>query len=199
MHKMSDYWKTDELFNLNCFREKMTDEETPSRIYKVEKVLDYFNKRMHDVYQPCTNLSLDESMVLWRSGLLFRQYIINKRHKYGVTLYMLTEKQGLVQQIMIYSGKVLVCCPDVKLAHQLLQRKTYCTGTLRIRKYTKDGICVVKWKDKRDVLCISSELKNKMVETTNRHGIDRQDQMMSYYPAERKTLRWYKKIAIHFL
>lgn len=31
------------------------DEETPSRIYKVEKVLDYFNKRMHDVYQPCTN------------------------------------------------------------------------------------------------------------------------------------------------
>jgi len=30
-------------------------------------------------------------------------------------------------------------------------------------------------------------------------GIDRQDQMMSYYPAERKTLRWYKKIAIHFL
>jgi len=30
-------------------------------------------------------------------------------------------------------------------------------------------------------------------------GIDRQDQIMSYYPAERKTLRWYKKIAIHFI
>jgi len=118
-----------------------------------------------------------------------------------------------------------------------LQRKTYCTGTLRsnrkgnpkevvtknlksresVGKYTKDGICVVKWKDKRDVLSISSELKHEMVETVNRHGkkkikplliseynknmsgIDRQDQMMSYYPAERKTLRWYKKIAIHFL
>lgn len=118
--------------------------------------------------------------------------------------------------------------------------KTYCTGTLRINrrdnpkevvtrklkpgelvgKYTKDGICVVKWKDRRDVLSISSKFKNEMmVETTNRHGqkkikplaiveynkyeymsgIDRQDQMMSYYPAERKTLRWYKKIAIHFL
>ncbi|KAE9542526.1 hypothetical protein AGLY_003387 [Aphis glycines] len=286
MPKMSDYWKTDELFNLNCFREKMSrnrymlimralhfcknpeaGEEAPSRIYKVEKVLDYFNKRMHDVYQPCKNLSLDESMVLWRGRLLFRQYIKNKRHKYGVKLYMLTENQGLVQQIMIYSGQGTGVLPgishteyvvdklmhnyydkgyslfmdnyynSVKLAHQLLQRKTYCTGTLRsnrkdnpkeivkknlksgesVGKYTKDGICVVKWKDKRDVLCISSEFKNEMVETTNRHGqqkikplliseynknmsgIDRQDQMMSYYPAERKTLRWYKIIAIHFL
>jgi len=29
--------------------------------------------------------------------------------------------------------------------------------------------------------------------------IDRQDQMTSYYPFERKTLRWYKKIGIHCL
>lgn len=29
-------------------------------------------------------------------------------------------------------------------------------------------------------------------------GIDRQDQMLSYYPCERKTIRWYKKIGIHF-
>ncbi|XP_060846295.1 piggyBac transposable element-derived protein 4-like [Rhopalosiphum padi] len=115
---------------------------------------------------------------------------------------------------------------SVQLAHKLLKRKTYCTGTLRtnrrdnpkevvtrklkpgesVGKYTKDGICVVKWKDRRDVLSISSKFKNEMVETTNRHGqkkikplaiaeynkymsgIDRQDQMMSYYPAERKTL-----------
>ncbi|KAL4083015.1 hypothetical protein QTP88_028345 [Uroleucon formosanum] len=256
MPKMSDYWKNDELFNLNCFREKMSrnrymlimralhfcknpeaDEEAPSRIYKVEKVLDYFNKRMHDVYQPCKNLSLDESMVLWRGRLLFRQYIKNKRHKYGVKLYMLTENQGLVQQIMIYSGQGTGVLPgvshteyvvdklmqnyydkgyslfmdnyynSVKLAHQLLQRKTYCTGTLRsnrkdnpkeivkknlksgesVGKYTKDGVCVLKWKDKRDVLCISSEFENKMY-NKNMSGIDRQDQLMSYYPAERKTL-----------
>ncbi|XP_060846480.1 piggyBac transposable element-derived protein 4-like [Rhopalosiphum padi] len=273
--KMSEYWKTDELFNLNCFREKMsrnrymlimrvlhfcknpeTDEEVPSRIYKVEKVLDFFNKRMQEIYQPSENLSLDESMVLWRGRLVFRQYIKNKRHKYGVKLYMLTEHQGLVQQIMIYSGQGTGVLPgvshteyvveklmdnyldkgyslfmdnyynSVQLAHKLLKRKTYCTGTLRtnrrdnpkevvtrklkpgesVGKYTKDGICVVKWKDRRDVLSISSKFKNEMVETTNRHGqkkikplaiaeynkymsgIDRQDQMMSYYPAERKTL-----------
>lgn len=30
-------------------------------------------------------------------------------------------------------------------------------------------------------------------------GIDRSDQMMSCYPALRKTIRWYKKIGIHFI
>lgn len=76
---------------------------------------------------------------------------------------------------------------------------------------------MVKWKDRREVLSISSEFKKEIVETTNRYGqkknkplpiaeynkymsgVDRQDQMMSYYPAERKTLRWYKKIAIHII
>lgn len=30
-------------------------------------------------------------------------------------------------------------------------------------------------------------------------GIDRQDQMLSYYPCNRKTIRWYKKLFIHVL
>lgn len=30
-------------------------------------------------------------------------------------------------------------------------------------------------------------------------GVDRQDQLMSYYPCERKTFRWYKKVGIHIL
>ena len=30
-------------------------------------------------------------------------------------------------------------------------------------------------------------------------GVDKKDQMMSYYPCERKTLRWYKKIGIHII
>lgn len=33
----------------------------------------------------------------------------------------------------------------------------------------------------------------------NMSGIDRQDQMSAYYPFERKTLRWYKKIGLHFM
>lgn len=67
---------------------------------------------------------------------------------------------------------------------------------------------------KRDVLTISSEFPHSMVDSVknrntikkpisvlkyneNISGIDRQDQMSSYYTVERKTLRWYKKIGVH--
>lgn len=68
---------------------------------------------MQEVHQPSKNLSLDESMVLWRGRLIFRQYIKNKRHMYGIKLYMLTEYQGFVRQIMIYSDQGTGVLPGV--------------------------------------------------------------------------------------
>jgi hypothetical protein len=204
-------------------------------------------------------------MVLFRGRLVFRQCIKNKRHKYGIKLYMLTEPGGLVHKIIIYSGQGHDTSTDynhteyvviklleghdscgrslymdnyynsVKLAHILLDRGTYITGTLRanrkgnpkeittkklkvgecIGKFTNEGICVMKWRDRREVLAISSEHSNELIEVSNRRGdqklkpvaitkynkymsgVDRQDQM-SYYPCERKTVRWYKKIGIHY-
>ena len=44
------------------------------------------------------DLSIDESM-------LFRQYIKNKKHKYGVKFYEPCESQGLVLKVSIYSGE----------------------------------------------------------------------------------------------
>ena len=48
-------------------------------------------------------------MVLWRGRLIFRQYIKNKRHKYGVKLYELCESTGIILWTSIYSG---VSYPD---------------------------------------------------------------------------------------
>ena len=43
-------------------------------------------------------------MVLWRGRLIFRQYIKNKKHKYGIKLYMLTTPTGMVQKFAVYTG-----------------------------------------------------------------------------------------------
>uniref|UniRef100_A0A1B6GN37 PiggyBac transposable element-derived protein domain-containing protein n=1 Tax=Cuerna arida TaxID=1464854 RepID=A0A1B6GN37_9HEMI len=74
-----------------------------------------------------------------------------------------------------------------------------------------------KWRNKQMVTYISTQYDNEMVQTTNRRnqkrtlpkpimyynshmkGTDRLDQMVSYYPCERKTLRWQKNIFVHFL
>ncbi|XP_046666746.1 piggyBac transposable element-derived protein 4-like [Homalodisca vitripennis] len=80
-----------------------------------------------------------------------------------------------------------------------------------------EQVTVAKWKDKRVVTYITTEFENNMVESRNRHGVarvkplpivkyntfmkgvDRADQMLAYYPCERKTLRWYKKIFVHIM
>lgn len=124
------------------------------------------------------------------------------------------------------------------LAKQLLNRKTLLCGTLRssckhlpervvsakLKKgetiSQRDGcIVVTKWKDKRDVIMLSTHHTGKMtahtrcnrngepimepdsILTYNMHlcGVDRSDQFTSYYTPLRKTLRWYKKIVLHFL
>lgn len=80
-----------------------------------------------------------------------------------------------------------------------------------------NNVMIGKWKDKREVTYISSEFQNDTVPTTNRKGretlkplpikrynkfvsgIDRQVQMISYFPFTRETIRWFEKLGIHIL
>lgn len=110
VNRLEDFWKTSELFSLNFFRQYMSrnrymlllrnlhftesEYDVNNRLNKIEPIVTYFNNKMTDVYEPSENLALDESMVLFLGRLVFRQYIKNKRHKYGIKLYMLTESGG---------------------------------------------------------------------------------------------------------
>ncbi|KFM82040.1 PiggyBac transposable element-derived protein 4, partial [Stegodyphus mimosarum] len=283
MNRLQDYWKKDPLFHnagiansisrnrfllilraLHFAKNSEPGEPQPTdRLYKIRPVIDFFNERMCEIYYPNRELSLDESMVLWRGRLLFRQYIKNKRHKYGIKLYILSTSSGIVQKIAVYTGllddyggqnhtqKIVLHLLNEKLnvghhvfmdnyynsfdlAKLLLDKKTHCTGTLRttrkntpknvqttklrkgdtIERYCQ-GVMIGKWKDKREVSYISTEYKNEMVDILNKRneikqkplpiikynafmsGVDRQDQMLSYYLSERKSLRWYKKLFFH--
>lgn len=282
-NRLQDYWKGHPLFNLQCFSKHMSrdrfllimrclhfTENAPAgtatdRLHKIKSVLKFFNKKMADLYYPQRELSLDESMVLWKGRLVFRQYIQNKKHKYGIKLYMLTEPCGVILKVLVYTGtmdnlggkghttKVVLelmqnyldsghslyldnYYNSFDLANKLTDRKTHSTGTLNSKRKNNPkavidkklkkgetvaayshGIVVGKWKDKRDVIYISNEHENNMTEYTDRRnrarekptpifyynkfmeGVDHQDQLSTYYPCERKTLRWYKKLGIHLI
>lgn len=49
--------------------------ESSNRLNKIENIVNYFNKKMKEVYEQSKNLALDESIVLFRGRLVFRQYI----------------------------------------------------------------------------------------------------------------------------
>lgn len=278
---VAHYWKTNKLYNFDFWKNRMSrnrfqlilrflhlnnnEEQDNDRLFKVNPISQHFNETMDRIYKPERKLCIDEAIVLWRGRLIFRQYIKNKRHRYGIKLYELCESNGIVLRVKIYAGKyddlsgrnhasnVVLALMDgflnsgyelymdnyynsVGLAKNLTSKSTYVCGTLRfdrkgnpenlVKKKLNQGdsewlrsgsIMVNKWKDKRDVLTISNMHKGEMVQVQNKNGkistkpdtvrdytlgmagIDRSDQRMSYYSFLRKTIRWYKKIALHYL
>lgn len=80
-----------------------------------------------------------------------------------------------------------------------------------------NGVMIGKWKDTRDFIYISNEYKNDMTLIRSKQkemkfiplpmkqysiyagGIDKQEQLLSYYPLEKKTIRWPVKLFIHLL
>lgn len=214
-------------------------------------------------YKPPQNLSLDESLLLFKCRLLFRQYMKGKKAKYGIKLYELCSSEGYVLNLEVYQGKsegssgkinnivLRLLEPylnkghhifmdnfynNVDLSKTLLSYRTHTTGTLRanrknnpkdiVTKKLSKGkhiwkrnqiVYVSKWRDNRDVLSITTYPHPKMVDVPKRFGrmkkkpaeialyndnmsgIDRCDQMVSYYSSPRKSVRFYKKVLFNFL
>ncbi|CAH2003354.1 unnamed protein product [Acanthoscelides obtectus] len=127
---------------------------------------------------------------------------------------------------------------SVELAEELLKRKTHLLGTLRVnRKHNPHGvtkaklrrgdmkylqhsekkIIIGKWKDKRDVLFLTTKQVPHLVEIESRGGrrmqkpstivdynsakgyIDLSDQMAGYCSPLRKGLKWHRKLAFDLL
>lgn len=123
LNRLQDYWKSHQLFNFKCFSSHMSrnrfllimlslhfannpdsKEIVTDRLHKIRPILNFFSRKMANVYYPSKEISLDESMVLWRGRLIFRQYIKNKRHTYGVKLYMATEPNDIILRTQVYTG-----------------------------------------------------------------------------------------------
>ncbi|KAG8274398.1 hypothetical protein J6590_108268 [Homalodisca vitripennis] len=140
---------------------------------------------------------------------------------------------------LLNSGRTLVTdnfYTSVELAHQLNEKETHLIGTLnKKRKYNPQPIvsaklsrgemvtlqsdknCIVgKWKDKRDVLFLTTKAVPVLTEVPSRRGpikkpstileyntvksyIDVSDQLASYATTVRKGVKWYRKVAIELL
>ena len=60
---------------------------------------------MKRIYVPEGRLSLDESMMLWHGRLVFKQYIMIKRHKYCIKCFQFCQFDGIVLRACISSGQ----------------------------------------------------------------------------------------------
>lgn len=281
---LSDYWSKSVLYQ-NEVKNKMPrnrfelllrtlhfcNNENPNvektdRLRKISPLLEKLKERYMYAMVPGVSVCVDETLVPFRGRLLFRQYIRNKRHKFGIKLYKLCLAGGYTYNITIYCGKDKVegdmsastkvvvdlmhnlldsgrtlytdnYYTSVSLAHKLLDRKTHLVGTLRanrrlnckevvhkqlskgqtIAKESNTGIVQLKWKDKRDVLTLSTKHTDEKVKTTTSRGeekdkpaiivdynksksfIDISDQLKAYNSCLRRGVKWYRKLSFEFL
>lgn len=229
----------------------------------IEQVITIFQSN----FKPGKQLSLDESLLMFRGRLVFRVYMKSKKSRYGIKLYVLTTAEGYILNFVVYTGRdtdndgnidtkkvdrivMKLMQPylmkghelymdnfynSIELSKKLLQHRTHTIGTLRknrkgnpailSQKLKKDEyvwrrngqVYVSCWRDKRDVNMITTKHHPRLILSRNRHnhfrnkpvevdeynrymsGIDRSDQMMSYYSCPRRTVRWYKKVIFHVL
>ena len=206
--------------------------DSTNKMYKIEKLLQLFKESFRKVYIPSRDISIDESLLLWKGRLSWRMYIPLKRARYGIEAFLMCEaKSGYVFNFIIYTGKgtkFTINLPDVAPSNQshssnivlslmeglydqgyflgidnyyssvflfdyLASHKTDVIGTVRKNRRDlpkevtsanlKKGqtkvmfrkkLMLLKWKDKKDVLIMSTIHDDKMETIKIRGGAEKQ-------------------------
>ncbi|XP_050697765.1 piggyBac transposable element-derived protein 4-like [Eriocheir sinensis] len=117
-----EYWRNDNL-SIPLFRKYITrdrfsllskflhfaDNNHPSNSDPIWKVRDVFRmilSRFSKYFDPFQKMVIDESLVLFKGRLSFKQYIPTKRHRFGIKLFVLCDcETGLVVDMSVYTGK----------------------------------------------------------------------------------------------
>ena len=72
------------------------------RLFKVRTIINMLKENFNTVYYPPKNLTIDESLVIFKGRLLFKQYTRTKRSKFGIKMFELATTDGILLDFMIY-------------------------------------------------------------------------------------------------
>lgn len=124
--EISQYWSTDSLLKTPIFGEIMSrnrfqtileflhfndnanyDANDPNRdrLFKVRPLVEHLVERFKTVYTPDKNIAVDEELLLWKGRLGFKQYIPNKRSRFGIKMFSICEASGYLWNSFVYLGK----------------------------------------------------------------------------------------------
>ena len=69
-------------------------------------MMDLLRARFSTVYYPSEHIIMDESLVIYKRRLLFKQFIRTKRSRFGIKMYELASSEGVLLDFMIYQGNM---------------------------------------------------------------------------------------------
>ena len=123
------YWSKDALYSTPLFSQLMSrnrflvlnkflhfqDNQDPTynpldpnrdRLFKIRDIMDMLKERFKSVYYPPENITVDESLVLFKGRLHFKQYIRTKRSRFGIKFYELSTSDGILLDFILYQGNI---------------------------------------------------------------------------------------------
>jgi len=65
----------------------------PPRLFKIFPVICHLNIKFQTLYLPNQNITIDESLTLWKGRLSIRQYLPLKASKFGINTFELCESR----------------------------------------------------------------------------------------------------------
>lgn len=75
------------------------------KLFKLRPLINYLNEKFQLVYNGTNQLSIDESMILFKGRSTLKQYNPMKPIKRGYNLWCLADQKGYIKQFQIYQGK----------------------------------------------------------------------------------------------
>ena len=121
------YWSSDDLYQTRIFGETMTPDrcllllrflhfannndlnpKDPDRDHlgKIRPLINLVRAHCSVVYSPGKDLCGDESLLLFKGRLAFKQFIHTKRARFGIKLYQLYTSHGILLDFLVYYGRM---------------------------------------------------------------------------------------------
>lgn len=85
--------------------EPRRDSPQRDRLFKIRPLVKHFSRTFANAFTPFQNICIDESLLLFKGRIIFRQYIPLKRARFGIKLFCLTDTNGYLHTFRVYSGK----------------------------------------------------------------------------------------------
>lgn len=120
--KLKSYWSTDPLLHTPIFGQKMArdryiqilrflhfhdneDDSINHPLAKIKPLIDNLQAKFEGALIPGQNLCIDESLLLWKGKLRFKQYNPLKRNRFGIKLFEIVDcETGFILGFVIYTG-----------------------------------------------------------------------------------------------
>ncbi|RVE46171.1 hypothetical protein evm_009175 [Chilo suppressalis] len=77
-----------------------------TKLFKIQPIIDYFNKKFSSLFYPHQEVAIDESLLKWQGRLSFAQKINTIAAQVGIKTYELCDSTtGYLWQFRVYAGK----------------------------------------------------------------------------------------------